>query len=90
MAAAPKDSDETPDFDTRLDRLESLVVELERGGLGLEGSIARYQEGIELLKSCRETLGGYKKRVEELGAGADEALRAFEDDPDFDGDDARA
>jgi len=85
-----RDETQPADFDTRLEQLEAIVAELERGGLGLEGAIERYQEGIELLKSCQGTLAGYKKRVEELCADADQALRPFGEDPDFDGDDERA
>ena len=69
-------------FDARLGRLETLVGELEQGGLELEPAIERYQEGIELLKSCHGTLEGYRKRVEELTAQAEDALRPFEGDPD--------
>lgn len=70
--ASSKHRDETPpSFDTRLARLEAIVGELESGGVALETAIERYQEGVELLKSCRSTLDGYKKRVEELSASGD-------------------
>lgn len=72
-----------PGFDQRLARLESLVAELEQGGLGLEPAIERYQEGIGLLKECHRALEGYKKRVEELTREAETEIRPFEDDPDF-------
>lgn len=72
------------DFDVRLARLEALVVEMEEGGLGLEGAIARYEEGVALLKGCREQLTGYRKQVEELTRGA-EALEPYDDDPDAEG-----
>jgi len=77
-----ENDEKEPGFDRRLERLEAIVGELEDGGLGLEDSIERYQEGIEHLKRCRLTLEGHRKRVEELTRGADEALRPFEDDPD--------
>jgi exodeoxyribonuclease VII small subunit len=69
-------------FDERLERLEAIVVELEQGGIGLERSIERYQEGIEHLRLCHQTLESFKKRVEELGLDARDALRPFEGDPD--------
>ncbi len=71
-----------PGFDQRLERLEEIVAELESGGLGLEDSIERYQEGIDHLKRCHVTLKGYSRRVEELTKEADGALRPFEGDPD--------
>jgi len=69
-------------FDGRLERLEAIVAELEDGGLGLEQSIERYQEGIEHLKQCHSTLEGYRQRVDELTRDGEGALRPFEGDPD--------
>ena len=84
---APKEKQqsghEDPPFDERLERLEGIVRELEGGGLGLERSIERYQEGIELLKACHGTLESYRARVEELGREAESVLTPLADDPDF-------
>jgi exodeoxyribonuclease VII small subunit len=77
---------EGPGFDERLERLQSIVSELEQGELGLESAIERYQEGIELLKGCHGQLEGYRKRVEELSADAEASLRPYESDPDFSAD----
>jgi exodeoxyribonuclease VII small subunit len=71
-----------PSLDERLARLEAIVAELESGGAPLEQAIERYQEGVELLKRCRATLGQYKKRVEELSASAEQSLREYAGDPD--------
>ena len=75
-------SPEEPGFDARLERLEGLVAELESGDLGLEPAIERYQAGVELLKDCRDLLQAHQRRVEELSADAEAALRPFEGDPD--------
>ena len=69
-------------FDDRMQRLETIVGELEDGGLGLEPALERYQEGIEHLKRCHETLSTYRERVEELTRDAEQVLRPFEGDPD--------
>lgn len=74
--ATPDTQDEG--FDTRLDRLEELVTELEGGELGLEEAMERFAEGVKLLGSCRESLGGYEKRVEELASEAEEGLQSLE------------
>ena len=79
-------SPEEGGFDQRLARLETLVGELEEGGLELEPAIERYQEGIELLKACHGTLARFRKRVEELSSEAEDVLRPFEGDPDLDAD----
>ena len=78
-------ADDAGGFDARLDRLEEIVGELETGGLGLEPAIERYQEGIELLKTCHRTLETYRKQVEELTEDAEQAMRPFEGDPDVQG-----
>ena len=77
-----KQEDDAP-FDARLESLEGIVRELEGGGLGLEDSIDRYQQGIALLKGCHATLQGYRARVEELGREAESVLTPLADDPDF-------
>lgn len=69
-------------FDVRLARLEAIVGELESGDLGLEGALARYRDGVGLLKACRAQLDGYRKAVEELSAEADGALTPYASDPD--------
>lgn len=82
MSAAKKE----PTFDERLQRIESIVADLEQGDLGLEPAIDRYQEGIALLKDCHGVLAGYRKRVEELTGEAEASLAAYSNDPDFDSD----
>lgn len=81
MSEAPHEED-PPGFEERLRRLEEIVAALEEGGLELEPAIARYREGVALLKGCREVLAGYRKQVEELSRDAQEGLRAYAGDPD--------
>lgn len=69
-------------FDSRLGRLEAIVQEMEEGGLGLEATIERYKEGVDLLKGCRGVLAGFRQQVEELTRGAEAALSPYDDDPD--------
>ncbi len=82
-AAAERDgAEEAVGFDARLRRLEALVAELEDGKLDLEPAIARYKEGVALLRGCRDVLAGYRKQVEELVGDAGDETRAYEGDPD--------
>lgn len=71
-----------PTFDARLSRLEAIVSELEGGGLPLESSIDRYQEGTALLRECRSILAGFQKRVEELSADPTCEPTPYAHDPD--------
>ena len=75
MAAAPKkksSKEEEPPFDERLARLETLIAELEGGDLSLEDSLARYGEGVKLLRAARTQLEGYRSKVLELTAGSEQ------------------
>ena len=85
MAGDPQPQGAADDFDARVARLEALVREMEQGGLGLEGAIRRYEEGVALLERCREELAGYRKQVEELSRAG--AVEDYAGDPDLeDGD----
>lgn len=54
------------DFEAQLDRLEEIVEELEEGGLPLDATFAKYEEGVKLVRACRERLAVVERRVEEL------------------------
>ena len=62
-----------PSFEAAIERLETLVNELESGELTLEESIARYEEGIQLSRQLTHTLAEAEKRIERLTAGVDGA-----------------
>ncbi|TMQ72761.1 MAG: exodeoxyribonuclease VII small subunit [Candidatus Eisenbacteria bacterium] len=64
-AAAPPDQD-APSFEQALERLETIVEELEGGALSLEESLARYEEGIRLSRRLTQTLDQAEKRIERL------------------------
>jgi exodeoxyribonuclease VII small subunit len=61
-----------PGFDELLDRLQKVVSRLETGNLGLEDSLAAYEEGVGLARTAHAVLDSAEKRVELLvrsGAG---------------------
>ena len=64
-ATAP-DPGDTPSFEQALERLETIVDELEGGALSLEDSIARYEEGVRLSRQLGRTLDEAEKRIERL------------------------
>jgi exodeoxyribonuclease VII small subunit len=75
MSDAPE-----PSFEEAVAQLEQIVRELEGGETGLEQSLARYEEGIALLKRCFGQLRQAEQKIllltgEESGVPA---LRAFE------------
>ena len=58
-------------FEQALADLERIVRELEDGTIGLQDSLARYEQGVALLKQCYGQLRQAEQRIQEL-VGADE------------------
>ena len=50
-------------FETAMNRLESIVHELESGDLTLDEALKRFQEGVKLSKFCSNKLDETEKKV---------------------------
>ncbi|MDR3321348.1 MAG: exodeoxyribonuclease VII small subunit [Synergistaceae bacterium] len=50
-------------FSGDMNRLQAIIDEFESEGLGVEASLALFEEGVGLVRSCREYLGEAKRRV---------------------------
>ncbi len=59
-----------PSFEESLQKLEQIVHELEDGQLGLNDSLARYEDGVKCLKQCYLALEQAERKIEQL-AGVD-------------------
>jgi exodeoxyribonuclease VII small subunit len=55
-----------PPFEECLERLESLVHEMESGNLPLEDILKKYEEGNRLVKACATKLNEAEQRIEVL------------------------
>lgn len=53
-------------FEDALARLEEIVEKLEAENISLEESVKLYEEGIELSKSCTQTLEQAELRIEKV------------------------
>jgi exodeoxyribonuclease VII small subunit len=71
-----------PEFESNLKRLEELVRKLEQDELGLEESLAAFEEGMKLAGKLAKTLEKAQERVMKLTKGRDgePSLESFEDD----------
>lgn len=78
-------------FEEALERLETIVEELEAGSLSLDQSLARYEEGMRLSRRLTRTLDQAEKRIERLvEEGGEPTTRPFEraaGEPDADDED---
>jgi len=50
-------------FESNLTKLEKLVEELESGELGLDKSLSKFEDGLELYKNCKESLKSAQKKI---------------------------
>ncbi|MGB9663223.1 MAG: exodeoxyribonuclease VII small subunit [Moorellaceae bacterium] len=58
-------------FEEALSRLEAVVEALEGGELKLEEALDYYQEGIRLVRFCREQLNRFENKLQLLTATED-------------------
>lgn len=65
---ATRTAKDTPklDFETAMRDLEALVERLERGDLPLEESLAAFERGVMLTRSCQSALKEAEQKVEIL------------------------
>jgi len=63
--AAAVDAQQVP-FEDAFARLEALVAEMERGDLPLEALLAKFEEGVGLVKNCQAFLRQAQLRVEQF------------------------
>lgn len=57
---------EIQNFEVSLEKLKTIVSQLENGKLTLSESLERYEEGIKSLKECHEALNVAQMKIEQL------------------------
>ncbi len=57
----------TLNFEQAMEQLEQIVTDVEQGKVSLEGSIEKYEQGMKLIKHCREILEKAEKKIELVG-----------------------
>lgn len=67
-------------FEDALKRLEKIVNELEGGDLPLDEALQKYEEGINLSKTCAKRLEAARKKVEILLKNEDGSVELKEFD----------
>jgi len=66
MATRTPQEEPKIDFETALRDLEELVDRLEQGDLPLEESLAAFERGVKLTRSCQTALKEAEQKVEIL------------------------
>ena len=55
------------DFEEALKELEEILAEIEKGDVGLEQSLSRYERGTFLIQHCQNILNTAEKQIELIG-----------------------
>lgn len=53
----------TMNFEEAMKSLEQIAGELEKGNLNLDESVAKFEEGMKLSKTCNDILEDAEKRI---------------------------
>jgi exodeoxyribonuclease VII small subunit len=64
--ADSESADNTPSFEESLSHLDQIVNDLEGGSLGLEESLARFENAVGLLRGCYRLLENAEQRIDVL------------------------
>jgi len=66
MISMPRKSRKTPDFETALAELETLVETMEQGDVSLEESLKLFERGVVLTRTCQASLKEAEQKVQIL------------------------
>jgi exodeoxyribonuclease VII small subunit len=66
MSTKKADKEAKPDFETAMRDLEDIVERLETGDLPLEESLAAFERGISLTRTCQTALKEAEHKVQIL------------------------
>lgn len=81
--SAKASAGENESFEEALAELDAIVADLEGGELGLDESLARYEQGVARLRRCHAELDNAERKIELLsGVDADgnPVTRPFDDE----------
>ncbi len=59
-------------FEQQMKKLQEIVEKLEANDIGLDESIALYEEGLQLSESLKKQLSAFEEKIEELNRDHDD------------------
>jgi exodeoxyribonuclease VII small subunit len=80
MSTKARQSETELNFESAMDRLETIVEQMESGKLPLEDLIVRYEEGMNLVKICQQRLKSAEQKIEIIArsSGGKPVVKDFE------------
>ena len=88
--ATAKNSDKQPGFEKSLERLETIVREMESGELSLEKMMKHFEEGMSFVGVCSAKLNEVERKIELLVKKGDQTTLASFETPEAPAEDAAA
>jgi exodeoxyribonuclease VII small subunit len=70
-------------FEEAIQRLETIVAELEKGEFTLEQSLEKFEEGMALGKECRKFLDDAEARIRKIVESSDGKLEETDISDEF-------
>lgn len=74
-------------FEDAMQRLEAIVESMEAGEIGIEESVGKYEEAMELAAHCRRILDAAELRIQKIQLDAAGQPQAVPLDPPTEDDD---
>ncbi len=60
-------------FEKAIEKLEKIVLEMEKGEISLDDSLKKFEEGVKLSKLCLEKLDEAEKKITIISEGGQES-----------------
>ncbi len=76
----PSTKPDSPDFEASIERLETLIDQMETGDLSLEESLKTYENGVRLTRQCQQALTDAQLKVDALLAQHSDQVESDRDD----------
>ncbi len=54
---------EKDNFENKLEQLEKIVADLEKGDMNLDDSLVKFEEGMKISKECNKILQDAEKKI---------------------------
>ena len=55
--------DNKNNFESKMEQLEKIVTELEKGDMNLDDSLVKFEEGMKISKECNKILQDAEKKI---------------------------
>jgi len=63
--------EKNPSFEENLEKIQGIIEAIDSGALGLEETIAKYEEGGKLIRTCRDILDKAELKIKKLAEDSD-------------------